>query len=148
MRMFHRRILPAFSILATVCSAGQLTGEAAAAQVNGSAQKSVVTARPAPPAPQVNPVRRFTQLRAQLRYGDQVVAMRALHLALSQVPDGGAFVWRKKSRSLKGVIRPSKPFRNEGGQVCRHVVYALALGGYSKQIEGIACRQNDGRWQL
>ena len=104
--------------------------------------------RVAPPAPQANPIRKFTQLRAQLGHGERVIAMRALHLALSQVPDGGAFVWRKKSRSLKGVIKPSKPFRNDGGQICRHVVYALALGRYVKQIEGIACRQDDGRWRL
>lgn len=88
------------------------------------------------------------KLRAELSYKDHVVALRALHMALTQVPDGGTFVWRKKSRSLKGFIQPTKAFRNAEGQVCRHIVYALALGRYIKQIEGIACRQDDGRWQL
>ena len=74
--------------------------------------------------------------------------MRALQLALSQVEDGGTFLWQKKSLSLKGMITPSKAFRNSSGAVCRHVIYALSLGRYIKQIEGIACRQNDGRWQL
>ena len=102
----------------------------------------------APPVPQRKPLRRLAELRSRLDHRDHIVAMRALHLALSQVEDGGTFVWQKKSRSLKGMIKPSKAFRNSEGQVCRHVIYALSLGRYIKQIEGIACRQNDGRWQL
>ncbi len=145
MRMFRPgRALPAAFLLAVACSAGEPLSPAIASPVNLEPKQFAM----APPVPQANPVRKLTQLRAQLGYGERVIAMRALHLALSQVPDGGAFVWRKRSRSLKGVIRPSKPFRNEGGQICRHVVYAMALGRYVKQIEGIACRQSDGRWQL
>ena len=104
--------------------------------------------RLAPPAPEQNPVRRLAELRSKLDGKDQVIALRALHLALTQVPDGGTFVWKKASRSLKGMIKPSKAFRNTDGQLCRHVIYALALGRYLKQIEGIACRQDNGRWQL
>ena len=149
MRMFRLGwALPAVSSLAIACSAVQLAGPAIAAPTGIQFKKSAVSPPAAPPAPQANPARRLSQLKAQLEYGDRVIAMRSLHLALTQVPDGGTFVWRKKSRSLKGVIRPSKPFRNNSGQICRHVIYALALGPYNKQIEGIACRQNDGRWQL
>lgn len=90
----------------------------------------------------------LAKLRSQLDYKDQLIAMRALHLALTQVPDGGSFVWRKSSRSLKGLIKPTRAFRNADGQVCRHVIYALSLGRYIKQIEGIACRTNDGSWYL
>ena len=102
----------------------------------------------APPVPQRKPLHRLAELRSKLDHRDHIVAMRALHMALSLVEDGGTFVWQKKSRSLKGMIRPSKAFRNSDGRVCRHVIYALSLGRYIKQIEGIACRQNDGRWQL
>lgn len=136
--------VPAVSLLAVGWSMAVPIGTATASPTN--LKHNSATA--APPAPQANPVRQFAQLRAQLGHGERVIAMRALHLALSQVPDGGAFVWRKRSRSLKGVIKPSKPFRNDGGQICRHLVYALALGRYVKQIEGIACRQDDGRWRL
>jgi len=101
-----------------------------------------------PPAPEKNPIRQLAYLRSKLNYKDHAVAMRALHLALSQVPDGGSFVWQKKKHSLKGTIKPSKAFRNAQGRVCRHVIYALALGRYTRQIEGIACRGEDGRWQL
>ncbi len=100
------------------------------------------------PVPKRKPLLRLAELRSRLDQKDHIVAMRALHLALNQVEDGGTFVWRKKSRSLKGMIKPSKAFRNADGRVCRHVIYALSLGRYLKQIEGIACRQNDGSWQL
>ena len=101
-----------------------------------------------PPIPRRKPLHTLAELRSRLDQKDQIVAMRALHLALNQVEDGGTFLWQKKSRSLKGMIKPSKAFRNADGRVCRHVIYALSLGRFLKQIEGIACRQNDGRWQL
>jgi surface antigen len=28
------------------------------------------------------------------------------------------------------------------------VVYSLALGGFQRQIEGVACRETDGSWSL
>ena len=101
-----------------------------------------------PPLPLRKPPRKLADLRSRLDQKDHIVAMRALHLALSQVEDGGTFLWQKKSRSLKGMIKPSKPFLNSDGRVCRHVIYAMSLGLYLKQIEGIACRQNDGTWLL
>lgn len=104
--------------------------------------------RATPPVPTEKPTPSLARLRSRLGHVDQLVALRALHLALSQVPDGGTFVWQKRSRSLKGLIKPTRAFRNADGQVCRHVIYALSLGRYLKQIEGIACRQDDGRWHL
>lgn len=104
--------------------------------------------RSAPPLPVRKPVQSLADLKAQLDRNDQLIAMRALHMALSQVPDGGTFVWRKNSRSLKGLIKPTRAFRNAQGQVCRHLIYALSLGRYIKQIEGIACRTGDGSWHL
>ncbi|MHA1166017.1 MAG: hypothetical protein ACTSP0_10630 [Alphaproteobacteria bacterium] len=109
---------------------------------------SGVSATETPPVPQRKPLHRLAELRSRLDQKDHIVAMRALHLALTQVEDGGTFMWQKRSRSLKGMIKPSKAFRNTDGRVCRHVIYALSLGRYLKQIEGIACRQNDGSWQL
>lgn len=112
------------------------------------ARAATPVARSAPPIPTRKPAQSLAKLRARLDHKDHLIAMRALHLALTQVPDGGTFVWRKNSRSLKGLIKPTKAFRNAQGQVCRHVVYALSLGRYIKQIEGIACRTGDGTWRL
>lgn len=102
----------------------------------------------APPLPLRKPTLSLDSLRARLDHDDRLIAMRALHLALSQVPDGGTFVWRKRSRNLKGLIKPTNAFRNERGQVCRNVIYALSLGRYLKQIKGVACRDEDGSWRL
>lgn len=90
----------------------------------------------------------LADLRARLDASDQLAALVALHFALSQLGDGSTYVWRKSSRDLSGAIRPTMAFRNESGQICRHVIYVLALGSYSKSIEGIACRDWSGRWTL
>lgn len=88
------------------------------------------------------------ELRARLDGSDKVAALHALHMALNRTADGGKFIWRKNNRDLKGVIKPTSAFRNAHGQICRHVVYAIALGRYRKQIELVACREAGGRWRL
>jgi len=90
----------------------------------------------------------FYELRSDLSENDRRVALRALNIALNQLSDGAAFVWRSKARKLTGVIRPTIAFRDDDGRVCRHVVYTVALGRYQKRIEGVACRVLNGRWML
>lgn len=149
MRMFHHaRALPMATFLIAATMLGYFNPSALAEPANRTPDKTGLMTTATPPAPKQNPVRRLAELRSKLDGKDHTIALRALHLALSQVPDGGTFVWRKKSRSLKGMIKPTKAFRNASGQICRHVIYALVLGRYTKQIEGIACRQEDGTWQL
>ncbi len=86
--------------------------------------------------------------RARLDGSDRIAALKALELALSELGDGVTLVWRRPERDLVGRIRPVSAFRDEKGRVCRHVVYALALGTYQRQIEGVACREPDGSWSL
>lgn len=146
MRMFHfSRAVPLATLLCAVAVNFHQTPLAVAKPVNGAPG---LTAVATPPAPEKNPIRRLAELRSKLDSRDHAVAMRALHLALSRVPDGGTFIWQKKGHALKGVIKPTKAFRDAQGRVCRHVIYALALGRYTRQIEGIACRSEDGSWQL
>lgn len=90
----------------------------------------------------------FAELQARLDKGDQIAALHALQMALNQVGDGTTFQWKKNNRDLKGIIKPTTAFRNSYGQICRHVVYALSLGKYRKQIEFVACREAGGRWRL
>lgn len=103
---------------------------------------------PKPKAEQQFTMNMLRQLRAKLDDSDRLAALRALHMALSRVSDGATFIWRKKSRKLAGVIKPTMAFRNAKGQVCRHLIYSLSLGKYVKSIEGVACRDSDGRWRL
>lgn len=90
----------------------------------------------------------LSELRTRLDPSDKFAALHALHMALNNTADGGTFVWQKTNRDLKGVIKPTSAFRNSYGQVCRHVIYAISLGRYRKQIELVACREAGDRWRL
>ena len=146
MRWFHLAgAVPLATLLWAAAASFHITSSATAETMDGAPGPADVAGIS---APQKNQIQQLANLRSKLDNTDRVIAMRALQLALSQLPDGGTFVWQKKSRSLKGAIKPTRAFRNAEGQVCRHVIYALALGRYTKQIEGIACRLENGRWQL
>ena len=88
------------------------------------------------------------ELRAQLDKSDRNVALQALEMALTEVPDGVTLVWRRPGRHLTGRIKPVSAFRDDQGRVCRRIVYSMSLGTYARRIEGIACREPNGRWSL
>jgi surface antigen len=80
--------------------------------------------------------------------GDRIVALKALELALSELGDGTTLVWQRPGRGLVGRVKPVSAFRDAKGRVCRAVVYALALDGRQREIEGVACREQDLSWSL
>jgi surface antigen len=86
--------------------------------------------------------------QAEVDAGDRLVALRALELALTELGDGTTLVWRSPGHGLVGRVKPVSAFRDAKGRVCRTVVYALALGDYQREVEGIACREQDGSWSL
>jgi surface antigen len=90
----------------------------------------------------------LSELKARLDRSDRVAAVQALELALSELEDGVTLVWERPERALTGRIKPVSAFRDDQGRVCRHVVYSLALGGFQREIEGVACRKTDGSWSL
>jgi hypothetical protein len=103
------------------------------------------------PLPWLQPTSRPTtlaELKARLDESDRHAALQALDFALSELSDGAAYFWGRSNRSLTGMVMPTMAFRDGQGRVCRHVIYMLALGSYSKSIEGIACRRPDGVWSL
>jgi hypothetical protein len=81
-------------------------------------------------------------------WNDRVATLTALHHTLSEIDDGASFVWRRRDGQIAGVIRPTSSFLGTNGTVCRHVVVALATARRSRQVEGIACRNNLGGWDL
>jgi len=87
-------------------------------------------------------------LKSQLRPTDYRTALRALNDALNEIPDNVTFTWSREGSWLKGRIRPTSVFRDRNGRLCRHIVYALSLAHYTKQIESIACRDLNGNWSL
>ena len=90
----------------------------------------------------------FSELRARLDGSDRALALNALQIALTELGDGVSLVWKRPSRDLTGVIKPVSAFRDDSGRICRHLSYSLALGTYVREVEGIACRNSDGKWSL
>jgi hypothetical protein len=78
---------------------------------------------------------------------DEIATLEAVHIALTEVGDGGAYVWRRRHGSLSGVVMPTGSFK-DGRRVCRHILVLLTRGERVGTAEGIACRLGDGRWQF
>ena len=95
------------------------------------------------PAPQG-----LKDLKTSLDRSDRTVALQALHMALSELGDGVTLVWRRPVSQLTGRVKPVAAFRDDQGRLCRSVVYSLARGGREMEIEGVACREEDGRWAI
>jgi hypothetical protein len=87
-------------------------------------------------------------LKSSLGKSDRAVALQALQMALTELGDGVTLVWRRPASRLAGRIKPVSAFRDDRGRICRHVIYSLALDAYEKQIEGVACREQDGHWSI
>ncbi len=84
----------------------------------------------------------------KLDEGDKIALLERLQYALSQIGDGSTYVWRRWHGHLSATVHPTASFKDDTGQVCRHVVILLTNGKRAKKTEGIACRLPGGRWQL
>ena len=102
----------------------------------------VVTREASDPTPE------FAELKAKLDGSDRQATAQALQLALNELGDGVTLVWRRPEHALEGRIKPMSAFRDDHGRICRHIVNSLSLGGYTREIEGVACRELDGSWSL
>lgn len=117
-----------------------LGGSANADPMSGTASPSIL---PEPPssADQAAP-------KPALDDTDETATLQAVHIGLTEIPDGANFVWRRAHGRLSGVVRPLFSFKDVNGNVCRHIVLTLKSGTYVRTVEGIACREPDGRWAL
>lgn len=79
---------------------------------------------------------------------DEIAALEAVHLALSEIGDGASYVWHQRSGRLSGIINPTSSFKDAEGRVCRHLVLTLTAGKNTARTEGIACRMTDRSWRL
>jgi hypothetical protein len=123
-------------------------GEPPLAVQNGSPQSTAPSCScPDDPARSGKP--KFAGLNgAALDESDEVAALASVHLALNSVGDGAAYVWQRSNGHLSGLVRPISSFRNDAGQICRHVVVMLTTGQRTQKMESTACRLEGGRWQL
>jgi surface antigen len=79
---------------------------------------------------------------------DEIATLEAIRIALSEVGDGNAYVWRRWHGRLGGIVQPTASFKDPAGRVCRHIVLQLTRGERVGRAEGVACRRGDGRWEL
>ena len=69
-------------------------------------------------------------------------------MALTELGDGVTLVCRRPVSQLSGCVKPVSAFRDDEGRLCRTVVCSLSRGGNENEIEGVACREQDGRWAI
>jgi len=79
---------------------------------------------------------------------DEIAALEAVHLALSEIGDGASYVWHQRHGRLSGIISPTSSFKDPTGRVCRHIIMSLSAGPSTARTEGVACRMADRSWRL
>ena len=99
-----------------------------------------------PPAASAKP--KFAESTAHLDENDEIAALEAIRVALSEVGDGATYVWHRQHGRLSGIVQPTSSFKDVSGRVCRHILLIMTVGTAKGRAEGIACRLGDGRWQL
>ena len=149
--LLMRPRLSSLPVLAAAASVFLLT---AASTHQGHAQQTRPAQPPAcscpgfgPEAPKASPRPRYADHARPLGVTDEIAALDAIRIALTQVGDGSSFVWHHAGR-LSGVVQPTHSFKDASGRICRHIVVVLSSGMRSGRVEGIACRMVDGNWQL
>jgi hypothetical protein len=99
-----------------------------------------------PPGASAKP--KFAEANAYLDENDEIAALEAIRVALTEVGDGDTYVWRRMHGRLSGIVQPTASFKDPGGRVCRHILLIMTVGAATGRAEGIACRLANGRWQL
>ena len=98
-----------------------------------------------PPGPRVSENQRIP---AGLDDVDAVAALDGIRIALTEVADGGTYVWHRRDGVLSGMAQPTKSFKDAAGLPCRNLTVMLNTYGRSSRIDGVACRISADRWQL
>lgn len=83
-----------------------------------------------------------------LDLADEIAVLESVQLALSRVADGSSYVWHRSHGRLSGVVHPTASFKDARGQVCRRLTVVLNSLDTTKRTEAIACRLDNGIWQL
>lgn len=136
---------------AVVLLACGLSPPQASAQSSAPAERAPCTCPPnssKPPGISAKP--KFAEANATvgLDENDEIAALEAIRVALTEVGDGATYVWRRTHGRLSGIVQPTASFKDPAGRVCRHIVLSMSIGTATAKAEGIACRLGDGRWQL
>jgi len=100
-----------------------------------------------PPRPEAG-VRLLPNEKFRLTEEDEIATLDAIRIALSEIADGSSYVWYRQHGQLNGLVQPTSSFKDGKGRVCRHILLILSAGRQTGRVEGIACRNDAGRWLL
>ncbi len=102
------------------------------------------------PSPQFEPTASSADVGhgRELDEDDEIAALEAIRVALTDVADGVSYVWHRRYGQLSGLVQPTQSFKAADGRLCRHIIVILSAQQRSGRIEGTACRLSSGRWQL
>ena len=151
LRLSARLALSAFAIIATCFSLSLFSELARADDVKPAEQPPCSCPNSAPnpgKPPSVSTKPKFAETNAHLDENDEIAALEAIRVALTEVGDGGTYVWHRQHGRLSGIVQPTASFKDVAGRVCRHILLIMTVGTAKGRAEGIACRLGDGRWQL
>ena len=98
--------------------------------------------------PQLQPDDLIPEIKARLLPGDEIAALEAVDIALTQASDGATYVWSHGNGRLNGTVRMTGTFRDADSRICRSLQMRLVSGTTTRQHDGVACRQADGAWLL
>lgn len=68
--------------------------------------------------------------------------------ALEAAPNGTSVTWVDPNKETRYAVTPTDTFRNEEGRYCRSYSTSAQIGLQTREVEGIACRDAAGGWQI
>lgn len=79
---------------------------------------------------------------------DMMYYNRASQNALETGQPGQTLPWQNPESGVSGTVTPSSYYKTDSGQYCREYTQTITVGGRTQEGYGVACRQQDGSWQI
>lgn len=67
---------------------------------------------------------------------------------LERAPTGQPIVWDNPDAGTRYQVVPTRTWEQAPGNYCRAYTTTVFIGNRMEQVEGTACRQPDGAWQI
>jgi surface antigen len=80
---------------------------------------------------------------ARMDMVDQNCVGRILEFA----PDSRRVYWRSPDSGITYAVVPTRTYQNAMGAYCREFHTSASSGSHLQQLQGLACRRNDGAWR-
>jgi len=79
---------------------------------------------------------------------DKLYAKEAYEKAIETSRVGETTGWKNPDSGNSGTYTPTLAYRTEQGQYCREFTQSISVDGATQDGAGIACRLQDGTWQI